>query len=311
MNSRLLWWKKRDQTGRDGRVQDVNSKNHQSWMNALRWVMTQPGLIEGLPGGHEALLGSSDPRLTELLSRDSAGLMALLAGPRAHKLGIAFEALMLWGLEQGLGYRCIVRDVQIQDGKRTMGALDFILEAPCGSIEHWELAYKLFLQCDGGTGWSSWLGPRGRDRLDAKLNRMLTHQLPLSSTPQAIATLGAMGVDHIDRRRMMVQGVLFSPWGHEPQRAKQGHQDAQGRWLRPSQLPELIAAHPHSRWVYRERPLWFGPWAGPAEAGISSAALSTAIGTGTLQYAQLWSRLASEEHQRETFFFVVPEEWGI
>jgi hypothetical protein len=171
----------------------VNHDNPHAWLDALRWVMTQPGLLEGLPGGHEPLLHPDDPRLHALLAVDTAGLMELLAAPRAHKLGIAFEALMLWGLEQGLGYRCIVRDVQIQDGKRTMGALDFILEAPDGTHEHWELAYKLFLQCDGGSEWSSWLGPRGRDRLDAKLNRMLTHQLPLSSTPQAIETLSALG----------------------------------------------------------------------------------------------------------------------
>jgi hypothetical protein len=288
----------------------VNHDNQQAWLDALRWVMTQPGLLEGLPGGHEPLLHPDDPRLDALLAVDTVGLMELLAAPRAHKLGIAFEALMLWGLEQGLGYRCIVRDVQIQDGKRTMGALDFILEAPDGTHEHWELAYKLFLQCDGGSEWSSWLGPRGRDRLDAKLNRMLTHQLPLSSTPQAVATLNALGVNHIERRRLMVQGVLFSPWGDKPQRATQGHQTAQGRWLRPSQIPALVTAHPNSRWVYRERPLWFGPWHGPEDAAVRSEVLAQTVGTKPLEYAQLWSRLNGPEHDQETLFFVVPENWA-
>ena len=287
----------------------MDGVTEQAWLKALSWVMTQPGLIEGLPGGHEPLLESGDPRLSALLARDPAGLFRLLSGPRAHKIGIAFEALMLWGLEQGLGYRCIARDVQIQDGKRTMGALDFILEAPDGTHEHWELAYKLFLQCDDGLDWPSWLGPRGRDRLDAKLNRMLTHQLPLSKTPQAHALLKSLGVDEIRRHRLMVQGVLFGPWGGGARRATGGHQTAQGRWLRPSQIPDLARSRPHTTWVQRQRPLWFGPWCGPTDMGIVVTELREAVGTTPLESAQLWSCLSCRESAEE-MFFVVPEDWG-
>jgi len=287
----------------------VDDVNERAWLKALAWVMTQPGLLEGLPGGHAPLLEPEDPRLHALLSWDPAGLMQLLQGPRAHKLGIAFEALMLWGLDHGLGYRCIARDVQIQDGKRTMGALDFILEAPDGAHEHWELAYKLFLQCDNGLEWSSWLGPRGRDRLDAKVSRMLSHQLPLSRTPQATARLASLGVDQIHRHRLMVQGVLFSPWGAAPSRATQGHQTAQGRWLRPSQLQALTGSRPQATWVQRVRPLWFGPWSGGADAIMPATAFLGAVGTSPLENAQLWSCLAWDDHPEE-MFFVVPETWG-
>jgi uncharacterized protein len=271
--------------------------------------MTQPGLIEGLPGGHAPLLSTDDPRLQTLLMADPAGLMELLRAPRAHKLGIAFEALMLWGLEQGLGYCCIARDVQIQDGKRTMGALDFILEAPDGAHEHWELSYKLFLQHDTGLGWSSWLGPRGRDRLDAKLNRMLSHQLPLSQTPQAKAQLASLGVAEIHRQRLMVQGVLFSPWNGPPQRAIRGHRTAQGRWLRPSQLDALIQSNPQARWVQRERPLWFGPWSGGPAVSMTGPAFAEAVAAADLERTLLWSRLGSGA-EPETMFIVVPEAWG-
>lgn len=271
--------------------------------------MSQPGLIEGLPGGHAPLLSVDDPRLQTLLRADPAGLMALLQAPRAHKLGIAFEALMLWGIEKGLGYRCIARDIQIQDGKRTMGALDFILEAPDGAYEHWELSYKLFLQHDAGHGWSSWLGPRGRDRLDTKLNRMLTHQLPLSQTPQAKARLASLGVSKIHRQRLMVQGVLFSPWNGSPQRATQGHQTAQGRWLRSYQLGELIQSDPQARWVQRERPLWFGPWSGAPAVSMAGPAFAEAVTEADLERTLLWSRLGSAA-QPETMFIVVPEAWG-
>ena len=47
--------------------------------------------------------------------------MALLDGPRGHKVGIAYEGLMLWGITQGLGYQCLGRDVQVFDQGRTVG----------------------------------------------------------------------------------------------------------------------------------------------------------------------------------------------
>ena len=108
----------------------VDRLREQEWVNALGWVMTQPGLLKGLPGGPEALLAGDDARLQDLLQKttdDPTGLLSLLDGPRGHKVGIAFEALMQWGLEEGLGYKCLARDVQIMDGKRTLGALDLIL----------------------------------------------------------------------------------------------------------------------------------------------------------------------------------------
>ena len=283
----------------------------QAWKDALSWVMTQPGLIEGLPGGHAPLMETSAPRLTQLLHGDQQGLFALLQGPRAHKLGIAFEALMLWGLEQALGYECLARDVQIQDGKRTMGALDFVLQAPDGAIEHWELAYKLFLQSDPDLGWSSWLGPRGRDRLDAKLQRMLEHQLPLSSTPQAHATLcESLGLPKIDRKRLMMQGVLFSPWGAPPQRATKAHKLAEGRWLRPSALPDLLQTDPHARWVLRENPLWFGPCRQERDCGITTSALLKSVRPDPLVYPQLWSRLPDTSQADESMLFIVAETWA-
>ena len=295
----------------DGRLSLVQDQTEQHWLQALRWVMTQPGLIEGLPGGHEPLMAATDGRLHQLLSQDNSGLMTRLRGPRTHKLGIAFEVLLLWGIERGLGYTCLGRDIQIQDGKRTMGALDFVVRAPDGAIEHWELAYKLFLQCDGGTDWSSWLGPRGRDRLDAKLHKMLNHQLPMSDTPQARATLRALGVEQIDRRRAMIQGALFSPWGSPAPRARDGHTLPQGRWLRPSQLSALLESSPRARWVQRHKPLWFGP-APTTERHrtLSSSSMQQVAASTTLDTPQLWSQVLSEDPSTERMYFLVHEDWG-
>ena len=283
----------------------------QQWLQALQWVMTQPGLIEGLPGGHKPLLEPSDARLDQLLNQDHSGLMALLQGPRTHKVGIAFEVLILWGIEQALGYTCLGRDLQIQDGKRTMGALDLVVHAPDGAIEHWELAYKLFLQCDENTGWSSWLGPRGRDRLDTKLHKMLHHQLPMSETPQAISALKTLGVERIERHRLMMQGVLFSPWRAPVRQAEQGHQKPQGRWLHPSQLPNVVQTYPTAKWVQRHKPLWFGPTPhGQLQDAVSTQAMAQIARTVSLDEPQLWTRITDGDPPIERMYFFVHEDWA-
>ena len=53
--------------------------------------------------GNKLLIEPSDPRLHQLLHQDHGGLLELLKGPRTHKVGIAFEVLILWGIEQALG----------------------------------------------------------------------------------------------------------------------------------------------------------------------------------------------------------------
>ena len=111
------------------------------------------------------------------------------------------------------------------------------------------------------------------------------------------------------QHRLMVQGMLFSPWGAGPRRATGGHQVAQGRWLRPSQMPDLARSYPHATWVQRQRPLWFGPWHGDPMARIGTSDLAEVVGTSPLEYAQLWSALPLPEKPEE-MFIVVPEDWG-
>ncbi len=286
----------------------------QPWMSALKTVLTQPGLLEGLPGGHQPLMQPDDPRLFALLETtqsEPSHFLALLKQRRARRVGPAFEALIQWGLEQGMGYQCVASDLQIFSEKRTIGSLDLVLKTPDGEYEHWELAYKVYLQVEPDVGWENWVGPGHRDRLNTKVRRLLDHQLPLSQTPEAQQALSAIGIDAIERHRVLLQGVLFSEYGKGERRAENGHSAAQGRWLRPSAMGELVARHPDSKWVLREKPLWFGPWGGPVDEAVSSDQFHELIQAKSFDYPCLWSRLPSDQFPQEEMFFVVPEQWGM
>ena len=285
----------------------------QAWLHALRWVMTQPGLLQGLPGGSTPLLADADARVDALIRAtrdDPSGLLALLAGRRAHKVGLAYEALVQWGLEKGMGYRCLAWDVQVFEQKRTIGAMDLILQSPNGQTEHWELAYKVYLQVGADVGWENWVGPGQRDRLNTKVRRILDHQLPLSDRPEAAVPLAALGVDAVSRRRVLLQGVLFTQWGADACRAIQGSLPAQGRWLRPSQLDGFIAERPGSVWAARHKPLWIGTWGGPTTQTQTAQQMRAAMKDEPLKWPHLWSCLGSGRQQSEEMIFVVPESWG-
>ncbi|MGB0591837.1 MAG: DUF1853 family protein [Myxococcota bacterium] len=275
----------------------------EAWLAALRWVMTRPGMVDGLPGGPAPLMHKDDPRLAALLDHSRGAWPALSETLATHKLGLAFEALVVWGMTHGLSWTVLGRDVQVFEGKRTIGALDLVVRDDNGEVTHWEFAYKLYLQCDSGTGWDSWLGPAGRDRLGLKLRHMLEHQLPLSSRPEANATLERLNIAHIDRHRVMMQGTLFSPWSSPPVSPDGGPMPAEGRWLRQSDVSRLVAEHPEWRWIPRTKPLWFGP----APHGAEAVTGQDLLALGPLEESLLFSRLDGASDQ---LFFIVPECWG-
>ena len=286
----------------------IDMRKAPRWCSALNWVMTQEALLEDLPGGTSPLMKDQGDALKSLMMRtrsDPQSLLETLVSRRCHKVGPAFEALIQWGLETGLGYDCIAWDLQVRAGKRTIGALDLVLRDTDGRIEHWELAYKLYLQADEGHGWASWVGPNERDRLSLKVAKMVDHQLPLSSRPEAVQVLEQRGVKNVDMRRILLLGTLFKHWASAPTRALQATQLAQGEWARASELKGIVERYPEARWSRREKPFWFGPWE-PHGDSVSSIQLRDVLNEFNVTRPQLWT---CSDGGGKPFFFV-SERWG-
>lgn len=112
------------------------------------------------------------------------------------RLGLYFEALLRLLFEQGhhLGvtpYKLVLHNYQLQQQGQTLGELDLLLRHNAGTLVHVEAAVKFYLAQHNASRWTNWIGPNAKDRLDKKLKRMLTHQLPLFLNPSHKA--------HIDR----------------------------------------------------------------------------------------------------------------
>ncbi len=179
------------------------------------------------------------------LDRDPAKLESLLAAQKDRRLGNYFETLWSFALELNPRYQLIKRNLQIYDGERTLGEMDFIvLDHDTGRYAHWELAIKFYLGTGDTVKHDAWHGPGRKDRLDLKVDHLLSRQTLLSTHPLAKAELKRHGIA-IDDCAVIFKGRLFYPWQqhgpeHYPLSANPSH--LSGQWLTRQQLVQAYDA---------------------------------------------------------------------
>jgi len=194
------------------------------------WYQDQYRLIEG--------------RLRQL-DRNPAQLESLLAAQKDQRLGNYFETLWSYALHLHPRYELIERNLQIHDGERTIGELDFIvLDKSSGRYAHWELAIKFYLGIGNTVRQDAWHGPGKKDRLDLKVDHLLNRQTSLSRHPVAQAMLERRGID-IEECAVVLKGRLFYPFersGPEyfPVSATKAH--LAGHWLTRTQFQQTYVS---------------------------------------------------------------------
>lgn len=149
------------------------------------------------------------------LDNNPAPLQRLLNASRDHRLGHYFETLLAFWLawpENPL-YRLIARNLPIRDGKRTVGEMDFLVQArETGEFQHWEVAVKFYLGVAAGGDYASWQGPGLKDRLDIKVDHLLQHQLKLGESRLAQKTFQTIGLPAcLPQPVCFLKGRLFYP----------------------------------------------------------------------------------------------------
>lgn len=171
-----------------------------------------------------------------------------------RRSGRYFEALVAALVRGSNRWELLAHDQQVIEtqpaGKHTLGAFDLVMrERQTGHCVHLELAFKQYLLRSGDArALVNWVGPRGRDRLDLKLEHMRGHQLGLGLTPAGQACLQDLGVQDYQRWACMA-GRLFVPWNRFvakdwPQLPRECPNTVEwGWWLRVDQQRELKQAH--------------------------------------------------------------------
>lgn len=190
----------------------------------LAWACFSPSLIVSqavaAAGMNIANCGLSlDEHRREWLERLDhmpRALLRHLESLRSRRLGLYFEALWHFLLEQDDRIELLGHNVPVRDGGRTIGEFDCLYY--CHERQqhfHLELAVKFYLGLpradDTGvhSHWNRWLGPGGHDRLDLKLEHLLQRQMLLGQHPRAKKVLQELGIGQMELE-MEIKGRLFN-----------------------------------------------------------------------------------------------------
>ncbi|WP_375139509.1 DUF1853 family protein [Pseudomonas entomophila] len=235
----------------------------------LAWTLVAPALLREAPASQRHPLAASDwahdpdalAHWLNALDEDSRALQAWLAQARSRRLGVYYEALWQFALQQAPGIEVLAANLPIRHGRQTLGELDLLLRDREG-VHHLELAIKFYLGPAAGDARDAqqWLGPGCHDRLGSKLDHLVGHQLPMAARPESRAALEALGIGPV-RSHLWLGGYLFYPWLDQASPPTGSHPaHLRGHWVRRDDFAAYRAAAGQGVWQVLPRERWLAPF---------------------------------------------------
>lgn len=203
------------------------------------------------------------------------------------RLGFIYQYLCSQLLTNSGRYTIELEELQLNNSDgQTLGAIDLILKNnQTQKREHWEVAIKFYLLHQG-----TWFGPNAHDQLDKKLDRMLSHQLQMSSSSEFLAQHPEM---HSLSKHLLLQGRLYiNPFSSE---------------VVPTHCLgyEIDQSQVSGYWCYEHQ------WHQIAEPlfELDKRYWATGLEKFEQPLTQPKERFVHAQTQQGTFWFVVPNNW--
>ena len=273
----------------------------------LDWCVHSPPLVTG--GSQESLWPSSE-WFARLGCEVPANRLPEPRHPHHFRLGQHFEATLAAWLNAQPMFSLLAANLQVQDGKRTVGEFDFLVDHD-GRVEHWEVAVKFYLGTGDGRALSQWYGPNTSDRFDIKYQRLVDHQLTLAGNPHAQKLLQDLGL-RVESSRCFMKGRLFHPWARfvrgdfaAPDLVNPDHE--RGWWITAAEFLSAFGDLGYG-FVYLPKMLWLSPLASEdVDAPLSCWEVAEMIeAQGTEQAVHL---AIVDENGEINRGFIVKKQW--
>lgn len=143
----------------------------------------------------------------EGIDKDDTSLRLFIEGNNARKLGWYAEQLMSFFFKNNPLYRLLGNNIQLFDGKTTIGEIDFIIEdIRSKEIFQLELATKFYLYYD--LNEPIFIGPNSHDNFDRKFYHLTEKQLKPKESNEIIQITGNRKIDF---QVPLMKGILFYP----------------------------------------------------------------------------------------------------
>jgi hypothetical protein len=130
------------------------------------------------------------------------------------RLGHRVEKIVSNLIEASTNYKIHYENLQIKEGNKTIGEIDFIIEEiQTKLLIHLELAYKFYLfdPSLSTTQFDNWIGPNRNDSLKEKVEKLRDKQFPLLHNPQTKALVTDIDTDAI-RQQLCLLSSLYVPY---------------------------------------------------------------------------------------------------
>ncbi len=287
----------------------------------LQWSINSPELAyanEVLP-----LKSQADSCLNHWLTaldQKPDTLHRFLETRKTQRLGLYFESLWQFYLENGPNWQLLNHNLQIIEKKQTLGELDVLAHNASLGYLHMELAVKFYLQQPNQSGQEThhWLGPQSRDRLDIKLKTLNEKQFPILNHPQCQALLTNLEIKPPIHQRLILKGYLFHQFNHTYSLPIDVNpQCHMGEWLHQKNITELT--HAHDTWAFVKKPQWLGPLKLPKlESGCLimnkekvNEFVRNHFFSSPNNYALILIKLAEKQNAHEEIkrYFIVADAW--
>ena len=290
-----------------------------SHLARLKWVLDSPYLIQA-EGSPFKLARQPEPEDTRVvLEQAEQHLERFLSDCNSHFLGSYFEALWKFYLTYSPGHELLASNLQIHEGGKTLGELDFLLiDKKTNQAVHQEIAVKFYLGCNTGEV-PQWVGPNAIDRLDLKMSHLKNKQLPFSSHPLAKKAIREQfGLERINSE-VVLKGYLFHPLNATNLEVQPfiNPAHASGHWCYASELfrQETELSPPGTSWFKMDKKDWMTNQL--SQADISASPLNdeqlrdASAAIEEHNRAQLFCRLTqgTELPDHQSRLFVVPSSW--
>lgn len=189
----------------------------------LHWAISSPSLVsDAVAIGSQAI---------DVSAVDACELLNFMCERPGHRVGRYFENLVAFWLQHVRRVEMIGHGVQLREGKRTVGEIDFLFLDENGDLNHWEAAVKFFLHFPNPDG-SHFPGPNATDNFELKTTKLFESQLEVSR----------QFYPDVKIRKAFIRGTIFyhllaAELGLLPDRLAPNH--TRGAWLRHSEIGEL------------------------------------------------------------------------
>lgn len=173
--------------------------------------------------------------------------------PQNKRLGKYVEQLLGDYLKQHREVSHFQHNLVISEKKKTIGEIDLVFDHR-GQRFHWEIAFKFYL-LHQHQDLTAYFGPQGHDRLDLKVGKLLSQQLPLINHEQLN---GLRNTPNGIISQLYVKGWIFYHRTHPvagPEFPKLNPDHSKGWWLyEPELIPDLFPQDTHFQIVPKQ--LW-------------------------------------------------------